>query len=559
MICLKNIRKKYGRQVIFKGANLEINKAGLYLICADNGKGKSTLLNIIGGFTKYKGKCVNNYKYSMSYLFQNSYLIESLTVKEHLDLFDIDYTYLKKFYLEDKLEAYPSELSSGEKQRIGIIICLYSDSLLVLLDEPTSNLDNDNIEIVANEIKKIKNDKIILMISHDYKQFKGIIDSIINIDNYKLSCKGINDKSKVIEFTNEKRNNRIRFLNSYKTMYMIIFLFMLMISVLSYGAFYLTDRYEKDIKYSVDYNKFYLKKCEKFNSNGFIVSKCSNPNIDDIEQINIEYGYNYDGLLNYLFNREDLNVVNNKNVLLKEGKYPSKFNEVMADDSYKIGDTIELDANLLVESNNIDFYNKNMILKVVGIYNDLSFYNDNNIYFDYYLVEDFFKSEILINNNISLYEYYKSLDIENYKYLTFNKIEDSSVQTYGYKYEFYKGISDIIIKIKILVKNLIMATFILFIYYFYKVNRASLIKEQTSIGFLLANSFSSLKFIMTRVFFVSLKSLVILLILVSIFYCQSALYNLINLYLLLLIILSLQTWMFFSRKKIGELMREEVW
>ena len=152
MLEAKRINKKYGKRSIFNNLNFKIDKPGLYLITGNNGIGKTTLFNIIGKFTTFKGKIKNSHKDSMGYLFQNSYLIEYLTIKEHLELFGVSSDVLSKFNLDNKLDSYPDNLSSGEKQRIGLIIMLYSNNELILLDEPFANLDEINVKLFIREI-----------------------------------------------------------------------------------------------------------------------------------------------------------------------------------------------------------------------------------------------------------------------------------------------------------------------------------------------------------------------------------------------------------------------
>lgn len=556
MICLKNVNKKYGKKVIFDKANLMINSPGLYLIKGDNGVGKTTLLNIIGGFEGVNGKVVNDYKNSMSYLFQNSYLIDTLNVKQHLELFNIDINIANKFSLENCLDKYPSCLSNGERQRIAFIVALYSDSLLVLLDEPTSNLDKENSLLVKKEICKFKDKKIILMINHDYKEFINDVDGIIEIRNYKIFLK---NKNKRNDLLSNKKTTRIfnfkKLFKGYYKIFLFISLFFLLFTSLSFLSSFFINKVDQDILNSVDYNKFYLKKCNDINNNGFIISNCSNPSEDVLKDLNIEYGYNYDFLLTYLYNREDLSVFNNENIVLKEGRTSLKYNEVVASEHYNIGDIIELESNTLLSYNTIDIYNEKISLTVVGIYKELAFYDDNNIYLDYHLLEAYFKQTTLINNKISLYDYYLNLEIDNYKYLSFEKVDNDSITFQGSKYEFYQGMKEIINKVSILLKYISNFIVAFFVYYFYKINKNYLIKEQKSVCFLLANSFSKSKMILSKIcHLITIPSCILCVFLIINFNTY-----LLIAYFLFVIILLYQIHAFYSRTRIANYMREELW
>ena len=166
MLKLINIYKLYRKKAILKNVNLQLPDKGVFLIKGKNGSGKTTLFNIIAKTTSYKGKVIN--KKSMSYLFQHPQLLEYLTIKEHFELFKINTDILEKVNLIGKLEEYPKTLSSGERQRIGLLLSIYSDVGLVLLDEPFSNIDKENIKVFSDYIEKQGKQKLILIISHDY-------------------------------------------------------------------------------------------------------------------------------------------------------------------------------------------------------------------------------------------------------------------------------------------------------------------------------------------------------------------------------------------------------
>lgn len=179
MIFLNKVKKKYKNKLIFDDVNFKIDKPGLYLIIGKNGEGKSTLINIIGGFIKFKGKVKNYYKNNLRCLFQRHYLIEYLTIKENLELFNIDINILKEFDLFDKKDVYPNTLSSGQIQKISFVISMFSNGDLILLDEPLNNLDEINSNKIKEEIILHKKNKIIFVVTHRYKEFLKYANGII--------------------------------------------------------------------------------------------------------------------------------------------------------------------------------------------------------------------------------------------------------------------------------------------------------------------------------------------------------------------------------------------
>lgn len=195
IIELKNISKAYSK-AIFKNLSLEINEGEFVAITGESGKGKSTLLNIIGllediddgeviidGESNIKPssqKASKILRYKISYLFQNFALIDEDTVKNNLML-ALKYVKGNKEEKIQKidsalsivgLDGYESkkifELSGGEQQRVSIARCILKPSNIILADEPTGSLDEDNREKVMTLLRKLnKEGKTIIIVTHD--------------------------------------------------------------------------------------------------------------------------------------------------------------------------------------------------------------------------------------------------------------------------------------------------------------------------------------------------------------------------------------------------------
>lgn len=196
IIRLENINKSYGSKKILENINIDIEKGEMVAIVGASGKGKSTILNIIGlleapdsgslridGDVSIKlnsGESAKILRNKISYLFQNFALIDEETVLNNL-LIALKYVKLNKVLKIEKisetlkevgLAGYEKrkiyELSGGEQQRIAIARVMLKPSKIILADEPTGSLDEENREIIVGLLKKInESGKTLLIVTHD--------------------------------------------------------------------------------------------------------------------------------------------------------------------------------------------------------------------------------------------------------------------------------------------------------------------------------------------------------------------------------------------------------
>ena len=92
--------------------------------------------------------------------------------------------YLKGFEVIDKISSYPNELSGGERQRIAIIMALLQNRKIILLDEPTANLDYKNSKKIIDLLQELKKDCLIICATHD-SDFLPVADAVIDFNNLK--------------------------------------------------------------------------------------------------------------------------------------------------------------------------------------------------------------------------------------------------------------------------------------------------------------------------------------------------------------------------------------
>lgn len=187
----RNVTISINDQLLFENFNLSVKKGEKIVIFGKSGLGKTTLFRMLLGFITpdkgeiyINGKEVNASHYTLlrqkiAYLPQNTNLGLEL-VKDFINMIfsfknnisnkPINSKLIKlleEYQLADKILEKPmNELSGGEKQRIFLIICCLQKKPIILLDEPTSSLDQDLKEIVKQKIIEM-NQKTVLIISHD--------------------------------------------------------------------------------------------------------------------------------------------------------------------------------------------------------------------------------------------------------------------------------------------------------------------------------------------------------------------------------------------------------
>lgn len=202
---------------IFDKVNFQINKGEFVGISGKSGSGKSTLISLLTGLLKAKsGKIViddqidilepqnlNNWQKKIGYVPQNIFIHDSSVIENvafgveenSIDIPKI-ISLLKTMQLNQfakdlevnkktNLGEYGDKISGGQKQRIGIARALYNDPEILILDEATSALDKENEQKIINDLVKLKNKNItILMISHRESTLKNC-DKHFSLDNLK--------------------------------------------------------------------------------------------------------------------------------------------------------------------------------------------------------------------------------------------------------------------------------------------------------------------------------------------------------------------------------------
>lgn len=209
IIELKNVSFSDEGKNILEDINLSVKEGEVLSIIGHSGSGKSTLLKAIGSFISaskgeitYKGEKQEDYdpkeyRKEVAYIFQSPYLFGDTV----LDNFKFPYKVrgleinknrmielLEKFNMDENvLNKDISVLSGGEKQRIALIRSLLFSPKVLLLDEVTSSLDEENKEIVEKAVERLNKEGItMIMVTHDVDQANRLGNRILTLTSGKI-------------------------------------------------------------------------------------------------------------------------------------------------------------------------------------------------------------------------------------------------------------------------------------------------------------------------------------------------------------------------------------
>ncbi|HKI77010.1 MAG TPA: ABC transporter ATP-binding protein [Ignavibacteriaceae bacterium] len=201
----ESVTKNFGRRIIFENLNFEFSKCGVYGISGPNGSGKSTLMKIISGINSPSiGKIIHSIddeiiipeKLHNFIGFVSPYLVlyEEFSAWENLEYFarirDVSFNkekielLLNDFLLINRKDDLVKTYSSGMKQRMKFIFALMHSPELILLDEPTSNLDDEGKDTVYKIIKRESKEGIVVIASNE-KSDLAFCKEIVLIEKYK--------------------------------------------------------------------------------------------------------------------------------------------------------------------------------------------------------------------------------------------------------------------------------------------------------------------------------------------------------------------------------------
>jgi len=214
---VKNLKKQYGDNIILKDINLYINRGEVVSLIGPSGSGKSTILrcivdleSITSGEILIEGnnltdknvdkKIKKEMLLKTGMVFQTFNLFPHLSVRNNIvktlklvkkidtsEAEAITKKMLDLVGLSDKMNSFPNELSGGQKQRVAIARALALQPDILLFDEPTSALDPELVKEVLDIIRKLKEQKItMLIVSHEMNFVREISDRVVVMEKGKI-------------------------------------------------------------------------------------------------------------------------------------------------------------------------------------------------------------------------------------------------------------------------------------------------------------------------------------------------------------------------------------
>ncbi len=202
---VNSISKSYGSQKALDAVSFTINKGEIVGFLGPNGAGKSTLMKILttyisadSGSAKVNGFDVDNeqksVQKSVGYLPEHNPLYLDLYVREYLE-FNAGVYSVSKSRIEEVIELTGltkeshkkiGQLSKGYRQRVGLATALLHDPEVLILDEPTTGLDPNQLLEIRRVIKNAGKDKTVFLSTHIMQEVEAICDRVIIIDKGKI-------------------------------------------------------------------------------------------------------------------------------------------------------------------------------------------------------------------------------------------------------------------------------------------------------------------------------------------------------------------------------------
>ncbi|MHA1126765.1 MAG: ABC transporter ATP-binding protein [Candidatus Heimdallarchaeota archaeon] len=235
VIRIKNLTKEYRLGDIsicaLDNISFSVNSGEMVFIMGPSGSGKTTLINLIGGIdhptngsieilgddiAKYSDKELTLYrKKRLAFVFQFYSLIPTLTARENVeltleltlrrrrDISNIAEEHLNLVGLKDRMDNFPFQLSGGERQRVAIARALAKSPDILLVDEPTGQLDQETGDSVVGLIRKIAKEKkkTVLLVTHD-QELECYADRVISLRSGQI----VNDETKSLHVNTEEES-----------------------------------------------------------------------------------------------------------------------------------------------------------------------------------------------------------------------------------------------------------------------------------------------------------------------------------------------------------------
>jgi polar amino acid transport system ATP-binding protein len=219
---LRNVRKSFEERVVLAGIDLEVNAGEVVSFIGSSGSGKTTLLRCVnllepiddgaifleGDEISTIGRDPNPIRRRIGIVFQSFNLFPHMSVRRNITLALTEvldksaqeanattHSLLKRFNLDEKIDAYPDQLSGGQQQRVAIVRALAMNPEVLLLDEITSALDPELVGEVLDVVRELKGSGITMLIAtHEMNFAREISDRVCFLDAGRVAEQGSPDQ-----------------------------------------------------------------------------------------------------------------------------------------------------------------------------------------------------------------------------------------------------------------------------------------------------------------------------------------------------------------------------
>ena len=203
---IEHLNKTIGKQQVLRDISLSINDGEVVGLLGPNGAGKSTLMKILVGLweenkeqrTKNKEQCVIEVPKEIGYLPEQNPLYEEMYVAEYL-LFMAQLDKEQKTKGKERVEVLIErvgltperhkkigQLSKGYKQRVGLAQALLGDPDLLILDEPTTGLDPNQLTEIRSLIRELGKDRTVILSTHIMQEVREMCDRVVILDHGQI-------------------------------------------------------------------------------------------------------------------------------------------------------------------------------------------------------------------------------------------------------------------------------------------------------------------------------------------------------------------------------------
>ena len=223
MIRLEHIHKCFGQQQVLRDVTLEIPEGQVLGLLGPNGAGKSTLMKILIGLWRADSGTVSVPK-RIGYLPEQNPLYEEMYVAEYLQFMHsltagaqsrktaslkVE-SLIERVGLTPEAHKHIRELSKGYRQRVGLAQALLGDPQLLILDEPTTGLDPNQLVEIRGLIRELGKDRMVILSTHIMQEVREMCDRVVILDHGVIKADQPIDKiNNLEELFRQVTNGRI--------------------------------------------------------------------------------------------------------------------------------------------------------------------------------------------------------------------------------------------------------------------------------------------------------------------------------------------------------------